>query len=81
MKQRYSKEGLLQRLPKKYYERVADLYEEGGLIDDCKFIVVLSKSYQFEDGGREYPCRSYKEAIYFIKNSCSKVLNGIEKGV
>lgn len=65
----YSKEGLLKRLPKKYHERVGDLYEEGGLIDDCKFIIVLSKSYQFEDGGREYPCRNYKEAIYIIKTA------------
>ena len=67
----YSKNELLKRLPKKYHERVGDLYEEGGLIDDCKFIVVLSKSYQFEGGGREYPCKNYKEAIYIIK-TCVK---------
>lgn len=65
----YSKEGLLKRLPKKYHERVGDLYEEGGLIDDCKFIVVLNKLYRFEDGGLDYPCRSYKEAINIIKTS------------
>lgn len=65
----YSKEGLLKRLPKKYHERVGDLYEEGGLIDDCKFIIVLNKLYRFEDGGRDYPCKNYKEAIYIIKTS------------
>lgn len=68
----YSKEGLLKRLPKKYHERVDDLYEEGGLIDDCKFIIVLKKPYYLEDGGREYPCRNYKEAINIIKTSTIK---------
>ena len=68
----YSKEGLLKRLPKKYHERISDLYEEGGLIDDCKFIIVLNEFYQFEDGGHTYPCKNYKEAINIIKTSTIK---------
>lgn len=67
----YTKEGLLQRLPKKYHERVKDLEEEIGLIDDCKFILTLKEPYCFEDGGLTYPCRNYKEAIYIIK-TCVK---------
>ena len=68
----YSKEGLFKRLPKKYHERVDYLYEEAGLIDDCKFIIVLNKSYQFEDGGLDYPCKNYKEAVNIIKTSTLK---------
>lgn len=65
----YSKEGLFKRLPKKYHERVGDLYEASDLIDNCKFIITLKDPYRFEDGGLDYPCRSYKEAINIIKTS------------
>lgn len=65
----YSKEGLFKRLPKKYHERVEDLEEEIGLVDDCKFIITLKNSYYFEDGGITFPCRNYKEAIYMIKTT------------
>lgn len=65
----YTKEGLFQRLPKKYHERIKDLEEECGLIDDCKFIITLKEPYHFEDGGLTYPCRNYKEAIYIIKTT------------
>ena len=65
----YSKEGLLKRLPKKYHERVRDLEEEIGLVDDCKFIITLNELYCFEDGGITFPCRNYKEAIYIIKTA------------
>lgn len=68
----YTKEGLLKRLSKKYHERVGDLEEEIGLIDDCKFIITLKEPYCFEDGGRDYPCRNYKEAIYIIKTTIKK---------
>ena len=70
----YSKEGLLKRLPKKYHERVKDLEEEVGLIDDCKFILTLKEPYCFEDGGLTFPCRNYKEAIEMIK-TCIKSTN------
>lgn len=63
----YSKEGLLKRLPKKYHKSIADLSEEEGLIDDCKFIITLKEPYHFEDGGLTYPCRNYKEAIYILR--------------
>ena len=65
----YSKEGLFKRLPKKYHERVEDLEEEIGLVDDCKFIITLKEPYCFEDGGLTFPCKNYKEAIYIIKTS------------
>lgn len=69
----YSKSELLKRLPKKYHERVRDLDEEGGLIDDCKFIITLKEPYRFEEGGTTYPCRNYKEAIYIIKTSLKNI--------
>ena len=68
----YSKEGLLKRLPKKYHERVSDLYEEGDLIDDCKFIITLKEPYYFEDGGLTFPCKNYNEAVYMIKTTIKK---------
>ena len=63
----YTKEGLIRRLSKKYQERVKDLSCENDLIDNCKFIITLKEPYCFEDGGRTYPCRNYKEAINMIK--------------
>lgn len=68
----YSKDGLFKRLPKKYHERVEDLQEEIGLIDDCKFIITLKNPYYFGDGGITFPCRNYKEAIYMIKTTIKK---------
>ena len=68
----YSKEGLFQRLPKKYHERVRDLEEEIGLVDDCKFIITLKEPYRFEDGGLTFPCKNYNEAVYMIKTTIKK---------
>ncbi len=60
---------LLEKLPKKYHDRVVRL--EGGedLIDDCKYLLTYSNDYT--DGecyGSSYPVRSITEAINFIKN-------------
>jgi hypothetical protein len=40
-----NKEKLLQKLPKKYRDRVQDFSVEYGLIDDCKYILVFTDGY------------------------------------
>ena len=63
------KERLLQRLPKKYRDRVYDFYNEGGLTDDCSYVLVYTDKYT--DGeciGGSLPCNSISEAIQFVKD-------------
>ena len=68
------KQILLERLPKKYHDRVYDFIFENDLIDDCKYMLYYTNAYT--DGeciGSCYPVRSISEAIDFIKNSLFKV--------
>lgn len=70
-----TKEALLRRLPKRYHERVVDLTPEEGLIDDCKYILRYSKDYtDGECPGGTLPCRSIKEACYFVRDFLAKVV-------
>ena len=64
------KEKLLERLPIKYRDRVEDLTEEDGLIDDCKYLLSWTKNYT--DGecyGSTFPVKSISEAVRFVKES------------
>lgn len=65
------KEQLLKRLPKKYHERVKDIEEEDGLVDDCKYMVYWNEPWT-DDGrwgvGSCYPVKSITEAIRHIKD-------------
>lgn len=62
---------LLKRLPKKYHERVGEIWEEGGLIDDCKYIITTAEGWYFEkfEDLDSMPVRSITEAITYYKNS------------
>ena len=59
---------LLNRLPKKYFERFYMLEKETGLIDDCKYMVYLDNNYKFLGSG-SVPVKNISEAIKFIKES------------
>lgn len=59
---------VLNKLPKKYHDRVQDFTAEDGLIDDCKYILVFTDGYTW-DGYESLPCKSIKEAIIFIKQA------------
>ena len=59
---------LLNRLPKKYHERVDRLEQENGLIDDCKYMLYFKNGFTYY-GDVSVPVRSITEAIKFIKDS------------
>lgn len=67
------REKLLKYLPKKYYDRFDDIELEADLIDDCKYLIFTSDKYIFEEGGNCLPCRSIKEATYYLKNSVVEI--------
>lgn len=61
---------LLNRLPKKYHDRVDHLEREEDLVDDCKYMLYYTDKYTDGDcAGSSYPVRSITEAIDYIKNS------------
>ena len=71
-----AKEKLLKRLPKKYHERVRDFYAEGGLIDDCKYVLEFGNGWVWSDGYLAVPIVSIKEAIEFTKETHKVDNNG-----
>lgn len=56
-------------IPKKYQERVKDLEKEGGLIDDCKYMLYFNKDWCWSDDYWCLPVKSKKEALQFIKEA------------
>ena len=67
-----AKEKLLKRLPKKYHGMVLDLVPEGGLVDDCQYMLYFNEHVSFcgyeECGG--FPVKSITEAVRIIKEDC-----------
>ena len=64
------KEKLLERLPKKYHDRVAEFEQEDGLIDGCKYMLYFTKGCCWHDEEfTSLPCRSISEAIAFVKDT------------
>lgn len=54
-------------VPKKYLKYFGSLESEGGLIDDCKYMLYFAEGYAYMG---EYPCmpvKSKKEALEFLK--------------
>lgn len=69
------KERLLSRLPKKYHNRVVDLTQEDGLIDDCKYVLQYAKGYtDGECEGGALPCKSVNEAVYYVRYVITKAV-------
>ena len=62
------KEKLLQRLPRKYRNRVQDFSVEDGLIDNCKYILIFADGYTW-DGYDTLPCKSITEAVTFVREA------------
>ena len=62
------KEKLLQKLPKKYRNRVQNFTAEDGLIDDCKYILIFSVGYTW-NGYESLPCKSIAEAVTFVRET------------
>ena len=70
------KEILLERLPKKYHDRVDDIIRVDDFVDVCKYVLFYTHSYTVgECLGSCYPVRSISEAIEFIKHSLFSVDN------
>ena len=66
---RILKDILLERLPKKYHDRVDNLEYDIDLVDGCKYMLYYTDAYTDGDcSGSCYPVRSISEAVYFIKN-------------
>jgi len=63
-----NKEKLLQKLPKKYRNRVQDFTAEDGLIDDCKYILTFADGYTW-NGYESLPCKSISEAVTFVRET------------
>lgn len=59
---------LLNRLPKKYWDRIEIFRPEDGLIDGCRYILAFDYHYSWH-GYESVPVRSVTEAIRFIKEA------------
>lgn len=56
------------KVPKKY-EKVFDRLEsEGGLIDDCKYMLYFKRPYAWNGEYWAVPVKSKKEALEFIRD-------------
>ena len=61
---------LLERLPKKYHNRVAGIESCYDLVDNCKYMLYFADGYAWCGDYTSLPCRSISEAIKFIKEAC-----------
>ena len=63
------KEKLLKRLPKKYYNRMQDFVVGNGLIDNCKYYILLFANDYTWNGYESLPCKSITEAVTFVREA------------
>lgn len=68
-----SKKRLLKGLAKKYHDRVESFHSEGGLMDDCKYILLLDEDYVYDGEFTAFPCRTLTEARMVVKESEKRV--------
>lgn len=63
---------LFKRLPKKYHRFVKDFEAEGGLVDDCMYMLYFNEGVSFAGyenvGG--FPVKSIAEAVKLIEEDC-----------
>lgn len=62
---------LLNKIPKKYHERIERIEKEDGLIDGCKYMVYFADGWKYNGDFTSVPARNIKEIIYFAKG-CEK---------
>lgn len=55
------------KIPKKYQKFFGKLEEEGGLIDDCKYMLYFAEGYAYLGEYPVLPVKSKKEALEFLK--------------
>ena len=55
------------KVPKKYQKYFGKLEAEGGLIDDCKYMLYFADGYAYMGEYPTLPVRSKKEALYFLR--------------
>lgn len=68
------KQILLERLPKKYHDRVRDIEPDIDLVDGCKYMLYYTDGYTDGDcAGSCYPVRSINDAVNFIEHSLISV--------
>lgn len=64
-----TKEKLLKRLAKKYHPVLDKVEAEGGLVDDCKYMIYFTDEYYTDDYfGSCYPVRNVTESRQVIKD-------------
>ena len=55
------------KVPKKYLKYFKSLEAEGGLIDDCKYMLYFADGYAYMGEYSSMPVKSKKEALEFLK--------------
>ena len=55
------------KIPKKYQNKISSIEAEGGLIDDCKYMVYLLEGYEHPIFGDSFPIVGGKELAEFME--------------
>jgi len=55
------------KIPKKYKNKIASIEAEGGLIDDCKYMIYLVEGYEHPIFGDSFPIKNHKELLEFME--------------
>lgn len=55
------------KVPKKYQKYFGKLEAEGGLIDDCKYMLYFADGYAYMGEYPVFPVKSKKEALEFLR--------------
>lgn len=56
------------KIPKKYEAQIASIESEGGLIDDCKYMVYLKDGFEQYAFGDSFPIKNRKELDEFMED-------------
>ena len=65
------------KVPQKYQKYFGSLEREGGLIDDCPYMLYFAPGYAYFGEYPAMPCKSKKEALEFIR--CGEEEKGYEE--
>lgn len=55
------------KIPKKYKNKISSIEVEGGLIDDCKYMVYLNNGFEHPIFGDSFPILGSKELLEFME--------------
>lgn len=51
--------------------RIKSFEKEEGLIDDCKYMLILQDDFAIWEDEKSFPCKSIREAKEFINGYCN----------